>query len=55
MQSHEFMTVPPDTAPGSYWIAEGMYYKDTGKRWPIYACGQRVADRIFLKQIQVVP
>lgn len=55
VQSHEFVTVPPDTPAGSYWIAEGLYHKDGGKRWPIYAGGQQVADRIFLTQVQVAP
>lgn len=55
MQAHEFITVPPDTPPGSYWIAEGLYRKDSGERWPIYAGDQRVANRIFLTQVQVTP
>jgi 4-amino-4-deoxy-L-arabinose transferase-like glycosyltransferase len=55
MQSHEFITVPPDTPPGSYWIAEGLYRKDSGERWPIYVGDQRTADRIFLTQVRVTP
>lgn len=55
IQSHEFVTVPPDTPAGSYWIAEGLYRKDSGKRWPIYVGDQRLADRIFLAQVQVTP
>jgi hypothetical protein len=55
VQSHEFITVPPDTPPGAYWIAEGLYRKESGERWPIYAGDQRAADRIFLAQVQVAP
>jgi hypothetical protein len=55
VQQHEFITVPPDTPRGSYWIGIGAYRKDTGERWPIFAGDQRAADRILLKQIQVSP
>ncbi len=55
MQSHEFMTVPPDTPAGAYSIGVGLYRKDTGERWPIYVGDQRIADRIFLTQVQVTP
>jgi 4-amino-4-deoxy-L-arabinose transferase-like glycosyltransferase len=55
MQSHEFLTVPPDTPAGAYWIGVGLYRKDTGERWPIYAGDQHTADRIFLTQVQVTP
>jgi hypothetical protein len=55
MQSHEFIVVPPDTPAGSYPIGVGLYRKETGERWPILAGNQRVADRIFLDQVQVAP
>ena len=55
VQQHEFITVPPDTPAGPYWVGIGAYHKDTGERWPIYAGDQRAADRIFLKQVQVAP
>ena len=55
MQSHEFIDVPPDTPAGAYPIGVGLYRKDTGERWPIYAGDQRAADRIFLNQVQVTP
>jgi hypothetical protein len=55
VQSHEFITVPPDTTPGAYHIGVGVYHKDSGERWPILVTGQRVADRVFLNQVQVVP
>jgi hypothetical protein len=55
MQSHEFITVPPDTPSGAYWIAAGLYRKASGERWPIYVGDQRAADRIFLAQVQVAP
>ena len=53
MQSHEFIVVPPDTPAGSYSIGVGLYRKETGERWPIYVDNQRIADRIFLDQVQV--
>jgi len=55
MQSHEFIAVPSDTPAGAYSIGVGLYRKDTGERWPIYGGDQRVADRIFLTQVQVTP
>lgn len=55
IQQHEFITVPPDTLPGLYWIGAGLYHKDTGQRLPIYLGDQRAADRIFLTQVQVKP
>ena len=55
MQSHEFIVVPPDTPAGSYSIGVGLYLKDTDERWPIYVDNQRVADRVFLDQVQVKP
>jgi hypothetical protein len=48
-------TVPAGTPRGSYWIGIGAYHKDTGERWPIFVGGQRMADRIFLTQVQVTP
>jgi hypothetical protein len=54
-QSHEFITVPPDTPASAYSIGVGLYRKDTGERWPIYVGDQRHADRIFLTQVQVAP
>lgn len=55
VQQHEFITVPANTPNGSYWIGIGAYHKDTGERWPILVGDQRVADRIFLDQVQVQP
>jgi hypothetical protein len=55
VQSHEFITVPPDTPAGEYPIGVGVYRKDSGERWPIFAGQQRAADRIFLSSIQVTP
>ncbi|HTP10641.1 MAG TPA: glycosyltransferase family 39 protein [Anaerolineae bacterium] len=55
VQEHEFITIPPDTPAGSYWVGIGAYHKDTGERWPIFVGDQHVADRIFLTQVQVTP
>jgi 4-amino-4-deoxy-L-arabinose transferase-like glycosyltransferase len=55
MQSHEFITVPPNTPEGMYPIGVGLYRKDTGERWPIDIGDQRAADRIFLSSVQVTP
>ncbi|MFN8598616.1 MAG: glycosyltransferase family 39 protein [Anaerolineae bacterium] len=55
MQSHEFIVVPADSSAGAYTIGVGLYRKGTGDRWPIYVGAQRVADRLFLDQIQVKP
>ena len=55
MQSHEFITVPPDASAGSYPIGVGLYRKDSGERWPIFVGDQRVADRVFLSSVQVTP
>jgi hypothetical protein len=55
VQQHEFIMVPANTPNGSYWIGIGAYHKDTGERWPILVGDQRVADRIFLDQVQVQP
>jgi hypothetical protein len=55
VQAHEFLSVPADTAAGSYWIGAGLYHKDGGARLPIFVGDQRVADRIFLQQVQVSP
>jgi hypothetical protein len=55
MQSHEFITVPANTPPGSYPIGVGLYGKDSSERWPIYVGDQRVADRIFLPSVRVTP
>ena len=55
IQQHEFITIPPDTPAGGYTIGVGAYHKDTGQRLPIYLGDQRVADRIFLTQVQVKP
>ncbi len=55
VQQHEFITVPPDTPSGLYWVGIGAYHKDTGERWPIFVGDQRASDRIFLRQVQVSP
>ena len=55
MQTHEFVNVPAGTATGLYWIATGLYHKGGGERLPILVGDQRVADRIFLTQVQVAP
>jgi 4-amino-4-deoxy-L-arabinose transferase-like glycosyltransferase len=55
VQAHEFINVPADTPPGSYQVGIGVYHKDSGERWPIYAGDQHAADRIFLTQVQVAP
>ena len=54
-QAHEFVTVPADTPPGSYWIGVGAYHQDSGERWPIFAGDQRAADRLWLTQVTVAP
>ncbi len=55
IQQHEFITIPPDTPAGSYWIGVGLYHRDTGQRLPIEVGDQPAADRIFLGQVQVQP
>ena len=55
VQEHEFITIPPDTPAGSYWVGIGAYHKDTGERWPIFVGDQQSADRILLQQVQVSP
>lgn len=55
MQSHEFVVVPPDTPAGTYPIGVGLYRKGTSERWPIFVGDQRIADRIFLSAVQVMP
>ena len=55
MQVHEFVNVPADVPAGSYWIGIGLYHKDSGERLPVYLGDQRVADRLFLAQVQVTP
>jgi 4-amino-4-deoxy-L-arabinose transferase-like glycosyltransferase len=55
VQEHEFLALPPDTPSGAYWVGIGAYHKDTGERWPIFVGDQRVADRIFLTQVQISP
>ncbi len=52
-QSHEFITVPPDTPAGDYAVGVGLYRKDSGERWPIFVGDQQVANRIFLTPVQV--
>jgi 4-amino-4-deoxy-L-arabinose transferase-like glycosyltransferase len=55
VQSHEFVTVPPDAPAGAYPIGVGLYRRDTGERWPIFVGDQRAADRVFLVPVQVAP
>jgi hypothetical protein len=55
VQSHDFVTVPPNTPAGVYPIGVGLYRQDTGERWPIFVGDQRAADRIFLCSVQVAP
>jgi hypothetical protein len=55
VQEHEFITMPPDTPAGSYWVGIGTYHKDSGERWPIFVGDQHIADRIFLQQVRVSP
>jgi len=54
-QVHEFITAPTDTPPGSYWLGVGLYRQSTKERLPVLLSGDRVADRIFLTQIQIAP
>jgi hypothetical protein len=44
------ITVPKDTAPGKYHIKLGLYFRDTGTRWPV-ASGDAV---IFNDQVTVI-
>jgi hypothetical protein len=55
VQAHEFINVPADTPPGSYWVGIGAYHKDSGERLPILIGDQPVADRLFLTQVTVAP
>ena len=55
VQMHEFVTVPADTSPGTYWVGVGAYRKDNGERLPIVVDNQSVADRLFLAQVTVKP
>jgi 4-amino-4-deoxy-L-arabinose transferase-like glycosyltransferase len=54
-QVHEFVTVPAETPPGSYWIGLGAYHQDSGERLPILVGDQRAATRLFLTQVHVAP
>jgi 4-amino-4-deoxy-L-arabinose transferase-like glycosyltransferase len=54
-QVHDFITVPSDTPPGSYWIGTGAYHKDSGERLPILIDNQPIADRLFLSQLSIAP
>lgn len=54
-QVHDFVTVPDDTPPGSYWIGIGAYHRASGERLPILVGDQRAATRLFLTQVNVAP
>lgn len=48
------LTVPPDTPPGDYQIAVGMYWSEDGSRLPLLdRQGRKVDDRIILAHLSV--
>jgi len=49
------LQVPPETAPGRYWLQVGLYSLDTGQRLSIVERGQPVSDRILLTSVEVEP
>lgn len=43
----------PGTAPGPYQLEIGVYHQPTGERLPVYEDGQKVADRLLLRPVEV--
>jgi 4-amino-4-deoxy-L-arabinose transferase-like glycosyltransferase len=54
LQRHVF-EIPPDTLPGRYWVHVGAYTLSDLRRLPIASAAQPAADRILLRDLEVVP
>jgi 4-amino-4-deoxy-L-arabinose transferase-like glycosyltransferase len=47
------LAVPPDAAPGEYWVELGLYVRGTMRRLAVHAGGEPVTDRLLLQPVQV--
>ena len=52
IQQHRF-SIPTDFAPDTYALAVGLYSPATGERFAISQAGERVVDRIVLRNVRV--
>lgn len=53
VQRH-LLDVPPDAAPGVYWLQSGVYTLADLKRLPILANGDPIADRLIVTEVEVL-
>jgi hypothetical protein len=53
VQRHK-LVIPPDLAPGIYWLQSGAYALTDMRRLDVLVKGQPVGDRIVLNPVQVV-
>jgi hypothetical protein len=49
------LEIPPDTAPGTYWVQVGAYTLGDLTRLIIPSAQQDNADRIVLQRLEVIP
>jgi hypothetical protein len=52
IQQHRFV-IPEDTSPGNASLAVGLYSLGTGERFAISRSGERVVDRIVLRNVMI--
>jgi len=46
------LTLPGDMPPGQYWVQTGIYWLDSGERWPVRD-SRATGDRLLLESVQV--
>ncbi len=47
------LSLPPDLAPGTYWLETGVYRLDTMERYQVLQAGSIVGDRLFVAPVEV--
>ncbi len=52
IQQHRFV-IPEDAPPGSAALTVGLYSLSTGERFPISQSGERVVDRVVLRNVTI--
>jgi len=50
---HHVLALPPDIAPGKYWLQTGVYWLDSMERWSITYGGKVAGDRLIVGGVKV--
>lgn len=50
---HSMIQTPPGLTAGPYPLSLGLYFPDTGERLPAFIEGRAIANRIFLRSVEI--